>query len=72
MNSSLQHLCVFGYEAYVHMPKEKWLKLDRKTMKCIFIGYGTGVKGYKFWDFVSRKFVYSRNVIFIKFNPFPQ
>ena len=33
-------------------------------MKCIFIGYSVGVKGYKLWDPVACKVLYSRNVIF--------
>jgi hypothetical protein len=55
-NPSLQHLHVFGCEAYAHVPKEKWSKLDNKAVKCIFIGYGVGVKGYKLWDPVAGIF----------------
>ena len=34
---SLTHLKVFGCEAYVHVPKEKKSKLDKKAEKCIFL-----------------------------------
>jgi hypothetical protein len=44
---SLQHLRVFGCDAYAHVPKENRSKLDKKDEKCIFIGYKDGVKGYK-------------------------
>jgi hypothetical protein len=47
---SLTHLKVFGYEAYVHVPKENRSKLDKKAEKCIFIGYKDGLKGYKLWN----------------------
>jgi len=55
-NPSLQHLHVFGCEAYEHVPKEKYSKLDNKVVKCIFIGYGAGVKGNKLWDPTTRNF----------------
>ena len=55
----LSHLRVFGYDAYVHVPKEKRTKLDSKSAKCIFIGYKDGLKGYKLWNLVTRKVVYS-------------
>jgi hypothetical protein len=45
---SLTHLKVFGYEAYVHVPKENKSKLDKKAEKCIFIGYKDGLKGIRF------------------------
>ena len=48
--SSLEHLKVFGCDAYVHLPKENRSKLDKNTEKCIFIGYKDGVKGYKIWN----------------------
>jgi transposase InsO family protein len=47
---SLQHLRVFGCDAYVHVPKKNRSKLDKKVEKCIFIGYKYGVKGYKLWN----------------------
>jgi hypothetical protein len=38
-NTSISHLKVFGYDAFLHVPKEKRSKLDKKVVKCIFIGY---------------------------------
>lgn len=61
---SLAHLRVFGCDAFEHVPKEKRSKLDNKSEKCIFIGYKIRVKGYKLWNPVTRKEVYSRDVIF--------
>ena len=61
---SLSHLRVFGCDAYVHVPKEKRTKLDSKSEKCAFIGYKDGLKGYKTWNPVTRKVVYSRDVVF--------
>jgi hypothetical protein len=63
---SLQHLKVFGCDAYVHVPKENRSKLDKKAEKCIFIGYKDGVKGYKLWNPETKKTVYSRDVVFRK------
>jgi hypothetical protein len=46
-NPSLSHLKVFGYDAFFHVPKEKRSKMKMKAVKCIFIGYKEGMKGYK-------------------------
>ena len=56
---SVAHLRVFGCEAFVHVPKEKRSKLDNKAEKCIFVGYKDGIKGYKLWNPITRKGVYS-------------
>jgi hypothetical protein len=61
---SVSHLKVFGCDAFVHVPKEKRSKLDKKAIKCIFIGYKEGMKGYKLWDPTSRRTMYSRDVVF--------
>jgi hypothetical protein len=61
---SLQHLRVFGCDAYVHVPKENRSKMDKKDEKCIFNGYKYGVKGYKIWNAKTKKIVYSRDVFF--------
>jgi hypothetical protein len=57
-------LRVFGCPAYVHIPSEERSKLDPKSRQCIFLGYGKGVKGYKFWDPTANKAVISRDVVF--------
>ena len=45
---SYDHLRLFGYEAYVHVPREKCSKLEPKSRKCIFMGYGeSGEMGYR-------------------------
>jgi len=39
-------------------------KLDSKTKKCTFIGYGSDEMCYRLWDNETRKVVRSKNVIF--------
>jgi transposase InsO family protein len=63
-NSSVAHLKVFGCDAFLHVPKEKRSKMDKKAVKCIFIGYREGMKGYKLWDPASRRTMYNRDVVF--------
>ena len=59
------HLRVFGCEAYVHVPKQLRQKLDFKSRKCIFLGYGTdGQFGYRLWDPETRTIVRSSDVVF--------
>ena len=60
---SIVHLRVFGCDAFMHAPKEKMRKLDNKDEKCIFVDYKDGIKGYKLWNPVTRKIVYSRDVV---------
>ena len=62
---SYKHLRVFGSEVYSHIPKEFWNKLEPKSRKCIFLGYGEfGEMGYQLWDAESRKVVCSNDVYF--------
>ena len=42
----IEHLRVFGCDAYAHIPKDERKKLESKSRKCIFVGYGESVKGY--------------------------
>jgi hypothetical protein len=52
---------VFGFTAYAHVDNGK---LEPRAIKCIFLGYGSGVKAYKLWNPEAHKAFYSRNVVF--------
>ncbi|KAK3043026.1 hypothetical protein RJ639_002594 [Escallonia herrerae] len=39
-------------------------KLDSKSQKCVFIGYGGDEYGYRLWDYEHNKIIRSRDVIF--------
>jgi hypothetical protein len=63
-NPSLSHIKIFVCDAFVHVPKEKRSNMDNKAVKCIFIGYKEGMKGYKIWGIASRKIMYIQDVVF--------
>ncbi|KAL0880051.1 hypothetical protein ABMA27_002544 [Loxostege sticticalis] len=63
---NVSHMRTFGYEAMVHLPKEKRKKLDSKSQKLIFIGYCENTKGYRFLLPNSRKAIKSRDAIFLE------
>src|SRR5438105_8943928 len=54
-------LRVFGCTAYAHVDNGK---LEPRAIKCIFLGYKSGVKGYKLWNPQIKKVIISRIVIF--------
>jgi hypothetical protein len=61
---SIAHLRVFRCDAFMHVPNEKKSKLDNKVEKYIFVSYKDGIKCYKLWNLVTRKIIYSRDVVF--------
>ena len=61
---NLSHLRVFGCISYVHIDSTERSKLDAKSNKCVFVGYGGEEFGYRFWDYENRKIIRSRDVIF--------
>uniref|UniRef100_A0A803NRR5 CCHC-type domain-containing protein n=1 Tax=Cannabis sativa TaxID=3483 RepID=A0A803NRR5_CANSA len=60
---SYDHLRVFGCTAYAHIKQDK---LQLRALKCLFLGYPKGVKGYKLWCLEPRykKCLLSRDVVF--------
>ncbi|KAE8728570.1 hypothetical protein F3Y22_tig00004205pilonHSYRG00040 [Hibiscus syriacus] len=61
---NLSHLRVFGCISYVHINSAERSKLDAKSNKCVFFGYGGDEFGYRFWDYENQKIIKSRDVIF--------
>ena len=59
--SDYDSLHVFGSIAYYHVKESK---LDSRAKKAIFLGFSSGVKGYRLWCPSSRKIVSSRDVTF--------
>lgn len=57
--STLPHICIFGCLCFFVNPT-KSDKLNHGTLKCIFVGYPSGLKCYKFYDLINRKVVVSR------------
>ncbi|GKD01065.1 retrovirus-related pol polyprotein from transposon TNT 1-94 [Tanacetum coccineum] len=61
--ANYEMLRIFGCVAYSHMNQGK---LKPRAIKCIFLGYPEGVKGYRLWrlDDVKPKIIISRDVVF--------
>ena len=67
--SDISHLRTFGCSAYAHQSEGK---LEPRALKCVFLGYPQGTKGYRLWVKDGRGFktIISRDVIFNE-NEFP-
>ena len=61
---NVKYFRTFGCTTHAHIPEDERKKLDSKSRKTIFLGYGTNVKGYRLYDPETRKIFYARNVIF--------
>src|SRR5664279_186397 len=59
--ANYSQLRVFGCTAYAHVDNGK---LEPRVVKCLFLGYGSGVKGYKLWNPETKKTFMSRSVVF--------
>ncbi|KAG8478983.1 hypothetical protein CXB51_028891 [Gossypium anomalum] len=59
--ANYSNLKIFGCPAYAHVDNGK---LEPRSIKCVFLVYKAGVKGYKLWCPENRKVVISRDVAF--------
>ena len=57
------HQRIFGCKAYAYL---KQTKLDARALRCVMLGYQSGVKGYRLWcvEPGNQKVIVSRDVIF--------
>ncbi|KAL5854904.1 hypothetical protein ACOSQ4_004706 [Xanthoceras sorbifolium] len=61
---SVSHLRVFGSIAYIKVPEARRTKLEDKREKCIPVGYGDRTIGYRLYNPVTKKVIFSRDVTF--------
>ena len=56
---------IFCCPAYAYVNQGK---LESRSIKCNFVGYAFGVKGYKLWclDLKTPKLIIEKNIIFNK------
>lgn len=54
----------FGCKAFFHVPDEIRMKLEPKSIECIFLGISKTSKVYRFYNPKTHKLVKSRNAIF--------
>ncbi|TFY71470.1 hypothetical protein EVG20_g1549 [Dentipellis fragilis] len=59
---NISYFRVFGCLAYVLDKKHR--ALHSHAIKMIFVGYGDGVKAWRFWDPVARRFLVSSHAVF--------
>lgn len=69
-NPSYSHFRIFGCLCYPLFPSTSIHKLQARSTPCVFLGYPTNHRGYKYYDLSSRKTIISRHVNF-EVNEFP-
>ncbi|EOX99901.1 Uncharacterized protein TCM_008895 [Theobroma cacao] len=61
---SYDHLKVFGSYALYPLKHKTKGNLIKKTIKCVFVRYPSGIKVYNVYDISANKFLISRNIVF--------
>ncbi|KAL4352591.1 hypothetical protein GQ457_06G020380 [Hibiscus cannabinus] len=64
MKPRVSYFRVFGSVCYVFVPDHLRSKMDKKAVRCIFVGYDKQRKGWKCCDPTTGKCYVSRNVVF--------
>jgi hypothetical protein len=61
---TVSHFRVFGCVCYVFVPEQLRTKLEKKAIRCIFVGYDEQKKGWRCVDPTTDKAYISRHVVF--------
>lgn len=61
---SVEYIRVFGCLSYVKIDYGYFRKFDDRIRKLVYFGIEFGFKVYRFYDFINRRIVVSRDVIF--------
>ncbi|KAD3641550.1 hypothetical protein E3N88_30774 [Mikania micrantha] len=61
---NVSYLRVFGSVCYVFIPSAQRHQLEKKVVRCIFVGYDNERKGWRCCDPITEKCFISRHVVF--------
>jgi hypothetical protein len=61
---NVEHLRIFGFPVYFHIPKDKRKKLEPSGKKGIFVGYNESSKAYRIYIPEQHKVEVSKDVTF--------
>jgi len=61
---NLSHLKIFGSICYNYIPVNNRSKFEKRSTKCIFLGYTASMGSYRLWDLEGNKLVIGRHVTF--------
>jgi hypothetical protein len=70
MKPEVSHLRIFGCPVYIHVPKDKRLKLEPSGKKGIFVGYSETSKAFRIYIPGQRQIEVSRDVTFDEMKAF--
>lgn len=59
----VSNIRIFGSTAMVHIPKCKWLKWNKKSIRMILVGFADNTKGYRVYNPRSDTIITSRDVV---------
>lgn len=59
-------LKIFGCVAYATLAFNDSTKMDKKSEKCIFVGYSDETKGYRLYNLVIKKLINCKDVMFFR------
>lgn len=61
---TVDYFRIFGCPAHVHIPYQRRMKLDEKSVICVLIGVIKESKGYRLYNPVTEKVLISQDVVF--------
>ena len=64
MNPNVNHLRIFDYSVYIHVPKEKRSKLEPSRNMETFVGYSETSKAYPIYIPIKRQIEINQDVNF--------
>ena len=61
---NISHLRVFGCLCFVHNIQHPPNKFAPRSLKCMFLGYPSGMKGWRVYDLETHRFFHTRDIAF--------